>query len=364
MSVERDRVPRADGTCDPVVLPANRIRRFYAGGPRIDELRGVAAGNGAQGPEEWVGSTTTSFGEATQGLSRLADGRVLRDAIAAEPVAYLGAEHLERWGPSPALLVKLLDAGERLAVHFHPGRDFAREKLGLDFGKTEAWIVVSAEPGAAMHLGFSSPVEAATVAGWLADQDGAAMLAAMREVAVRPGDVLFVPAGTVHTIGAGVLLVELQEPTDLSVLLEWQRFGVSSGSEHLYLGWEQVLPALNLQAGPAVAGPVRVGDEQSSAPAPAGSAPVHDLFPDVVAPYFRAQRIEPAGTPVGLEPSFSILVVLDGELAISAEASEPLPLVGGATALIPHGAGSTILEGRGTVIRCLPPAPDVGDGHW
>jgi mannose-6-phosphate isomerase len=364
MSVERDRALRAASACDPVVLPANRIQRFYAGGPRIDELRGLAAGDGAQGPEEWVGSTTTSFGEATEGLSRLADGRVLRDAIVAEPVAYLGAEHLERWGPSPALLVKLLDAGERLAVHFHPGRAFAREMLGLDFGKTEAWIIVSAEPGAAMHLGFTAPVQAATVAGWLSDQDEAAMLASMREVPVRTGDVLFVPAGTVHTIGAGILLVELQEPTDLSVLLEWRRFGVSSGAEHLNLGWEQVLPALNLDAGPVAAGPVHLGDDESSVPARAGSAPVRELFPDAVAPYFRAQRIELADAQVGLEPSFSILVVLDGEASIIGEASEPLPLVGGATALLPHGAGPTILEGRGTVIRCLPPAPDVGAGHW
>jgi mannose-6-phosphate isomerase len=356
--VNRHTAGRRVDACDPTVLPANRIRRFYAGGPRIDQLRGAAA----EGPEEWVGSTTTSFGEATEGLSRLADGCLLRDAIAADPVAYLGAEHVARWGATPALLVKLLDAGERLAVHFHPGRPFARERLGLDFGKTEAWIIVSAEPGAAMHLGLAARVDAVTVAGWVAEQDEAAMLAAMREVPVRAGDVLFVPAGTLHTIGAGILLVELQEPTDLSVLLEWRRFGMSSGSEHLDLGWEEVLPALTLEAGPPAAGPVSAGDQGGSATGN-GSSLVHELFSDAVAPYFRAQRIELDGAPVVLEPSFAILVVLDGNLSVRGETSE-VALVRGATALIPHGAGASTLEGRGTLIRCLPPLPDAGDGQW
>jgi mannose-6-phosphate isomerase len=358
MSEERDRIRGRVGAKQPTVLPANRIRRFYAGGPRIDQLRGAVGA----GPEEWIGSATASFGETTEGLSRLADGRLLRDAITADPVAYLGAEHVLRWGATPALLVKLLDAGERLAVHFHPGRAFAREKLGLNFGKTEAWIIVSAEPGAAMHLGLAAPVALATVAGWVAQQDEGAMLAAMREVPVRAGDVLFVPAGTLHTIGAGILLVELQEPTDLSVLLEWRRFGMTSGSEHLNLGWDQVLPALTMEAGPAAAGPVPAGEAGGSA-ARKGASSARELFPEVVAPYFRAQRIELDSTPVALEPSFAILIVLDGDLSICGEASE-IALVRGATALIPHGAGATTLEGRGTVIRCLPPVSGAGDGQW
>src|SRR5277367_5111245 len=110
----------------PVVLPPNPVFRFYRGGAGIDALRGVEPGSGPGAPEDWVASTTTSFRHRTEGLASLADGRLLRDVIAADPLGYLGPEHAARLGANPGLLVKLLDAGERLAVHFHPGREFAR----------------------------------------------------------------------------------------------------------------------------------------------------------------------------------------------------------------------------------------------
>ena len=118
-----------------------------------------------------------------------------------------------RFGPDPSLLVKLLDAGQRLPVHFHPGRAFARDALGLTHGKTEAWVIVEADPGAAVHVGFSRPVAPDEVRDWMRAQDSTAMLAAMHEIPVEAGDAVFVPAGTSHAIGAGILLVELQEPT-------------------------------------------------------------------------------------------------------------------------------------------------------
>ena len=68
----------------PLLLPPNQFHRFYSGGARIDALRGVPKGEDGR-PEDWVGSTATSFGSDTEGLSRLEDGRVLRDAIAQDP---------------------------------------------------------------------------------------------------------------------------------------------------------------------------------------------------------------------------------------------------------------------------------------
>jgi mannose-6-phosphate isomerase len=348
--------PIASAPVQPVVLEPNRIRRFYAGGPRIDDLRGEAS-RGSGAPEDWVGSTTTSFGDPREGLSVLADGRLLRDAIESEPVAFLGADHVARWGANPALLVKLLDAGERLPVHFHPGRAFASEQLGLSFGKTEAWIIVAAQPDAVVHLGLRAPVSAATVRRWVGEQDVAVMLAAMNEVPVAAGQILFVPAGTPHSIGSGILLVELQEPTDLSILLEWQRLRISSGVEHLALGWERALAALSLDAHRPGLGSL---PEQDGGP----PGPLEDLLPESAEPYFRAQSIMLRGSPVGLEPSFSILIVLDGELSLTGERGGELELRRGATVLIPHGSGGTRLDGQATVIRCRPPAPEAGSGRW
>src|SRR4029453_6985103 len=83
---------------------------------------------------------------------------------------------------------------------------------------------------------------------WMRKQDAAAMLAAMHELTVEPGDAIWVPAGTAHAIGEGILMVELQEPTDFSVLLEWDGFELSPHDGHLNLGWDRALQALDRAA--------------------------------------------------------------------------------------------------------------------
>jgi mannose-6-phosphate isomerase len=329
----------------PLELPPNQFHRFYRGGARIDAFRGVPAGEDGR-PEDWIGSAATTLGEDQEGLSRLPDGRLLRDALREEPEAFLGPAHVERWGADPALLVKLLDAGERLPVHFHPGRAFARDHLGLDYGKTEAWLILEAEPGAAVHVGLREPLDAATVRGWVDAQDAEEMLAAMNRVPVGAGDAVLVPAGTLHAIGAGILLLELQEPTDLSVLLEWQHFGVDTGAEHLELGWEQALESLDR----AMTDPARLLSQGDR------------LLPATADPYFRADRV---GTGSQLEPSFAILVGIEGEDGIlRTEHGDETAIGRGSTALVPYAAGHTTLAGAVTAIRCRPPAPDSGEGSW
>ena len=130
-------------------------------------------------------------------------------------------------------------------VHFHPGREFAARELGLGHGKTEAWLIVEADPGAAVHVGFARDVGLDEVRGWMAAQDSGAMLDAMQELPVTGGDAVFVPAGAPHAIGAGILMVEVQEPTDLSVLLEWEGFELTEDEGHLDLGWDTALRALD-----------------------------------------------------------------------------------------------------------------------
>ena len=321
----------------PLILPPNQFHRFYRGGARIDALRGVPEGEDGR-PEDWVGSTATSWGSATEGLSRLEDGTVLKDAIDADPEAFLGPDHVARYGADPGLLVKLLDAGERLPVHYHPGRAFAREHLGLRYGKTEAWLILEAEPDAAVHVGLKEPLDAETARRWVDEQQPEEMLAALHRVPVQAGDGILVPAGTLHAIGGGILLLELQEPTDLSVLVEWKKFGVDSGPEHLDLGWDTALQSL---------------DREPIDPAALTSTKTR-LLPKEADPYFRAEQVKAGDT---LDQSFSILLVTAGEGRLGEVAVRR-----GTTALIPYAAGPTTVDGDIEAIRCLPPAE--GEALW
>jgi mannose-6-phosphate isomerase len=327
----------------PQLLPPNVLRHFYAGGARIAALRGLTLDSDHM-PEEWLGAANTTFGDDERGLSRLEDGTFVRDAIRADPEAYLGAEHVARFGAEPALLVKLLDAGQRLPVHFHPGQAFAREALGSRYGKTEAWYIVEAERGAAVHVAFKHDVELAQMREWMRTQDSAAMLDAMHELVVAPGDVVFVPAGTPHAIGRDILMLELQEPTDFSVLLEWEGFELDADDGHLNLGWDRALQALD-----------RRGWDEDQVHALRGPS-----LPDGADPYFRVERLHRGAL---LDPGFSILVTLGGRGTLATEAGE-LELARGVVVLLPHAAGRGELSGNLEVLRARPADPYVEGGRW
>jgi mannose-6-phosphate isomerase len=319
----------------PFTLPPNILRHFYAGGERIAALRGAEPADHT--PEEWIGAANTTF-DGSRGLSRLPDGTLVRDAIEADPEAFLGPEHVARYGADPGLLVKLLDAGQRLPVHFHPDRAFAERELGLDHGKTEAWLVVDADPGASVWVGFDREVELGEVRAWMSAQDSAAMLATMRELPVAAGDAVFVPAGAPHAIGAGILMVEAQEPTDLSVLLEWEGFELTEDDGHLGLGWDRALQALDSSAWSA---------ERVAALRGPGAG--RSLLPAAADPFFRAERVRGGDA---LDAGFSILVGLAGSGELGGE-----PFGRGTAMLVPYAAGPLTLGGDAEAIRCCPPAP-------
>ncbi|AYG02285.1 class I mannose-6-phosphate isomerase [Gryllotalpicola protaetiae] len=334
-------------THSPILLDANQpAARPYRGGAGIARFRGLPFGGDDRTPEDFVGSTTTVHGSDAVGLTTLPDGTLLRDAITADPSGFLGPEHVGRFGTDPRLLVKLLNTGERLFVHAHPGDDFAHSVLHEPYGKTEAWIVMEGESEA--WLGFTHDVSADDVAGWFERQDAAAMLAAMHRVSLRAGDTLLVPAGLPHAIGPGLTIVELQQPVDLSLLLEYAgRPGLDAGSALLGLTLAETMPALRTTA--------LTTEELAGLRGTLGdaSAPVGRLFPTAADPFFAAALLRPA-LSVQLAPGFSIVVVTEGGGTLSWSAGE-LGVSRGTTALIPYGAGFVTFAGDLTAIAAFPP---------
>ena len=305
-------------------LPANQPETFYRGAGRIAEFRNVPAL--ADRPEDWVGSVTSRFGLAPSGLSTLPDGRLLAEAIAAEPRYWLGPDRTDA-----GILAKLLDAGQRLPLHVHPDRRFATAHLASPYGKTEAWVIVSARPGAYVHLGFARDVEAGELAGWVAGQKTQQMLAATNRIPVAAGDAILCPAGLPHAIGDGILLVEVQEPTDFSVLLEYEGFGLPDG--HLGLGYDLALQCVDRTAWT----PERLDRLRGA----------ERLLPAAADEFFSARRLHGDD---GLEQGFSILVVVAGEGRLTGE-KDDLSIRRGDTLLVPYAAGPLRMHGHVEAIR-------------
>jgi mannose-6-phosphate isomerase len=347
-------------TMTPEFLPSNQFPHFYPGGRTIERFRGIPESTENR-PNLRVGSTSTRFGQATQGLSTLADGRLLRDAIAGDPEAWLGAEHVAAFGPELGVLVKLLDPENRLVVHVHPDRRFAAQHLNCRNGKTEAWIVLeTASVESYVYVGFRENVSAETMRTWVDGQATDKMLQSLNALRVRKGDTVLVPAGVPHAIGGGITIVELQEPTDFSILMEWKGFDIDGPNDgHLGLGFDIALQAVDRSAWDfgrisRLVGPIDDLGEVGST----GQASVARMFPEEADAFFRAQVVTDGAI---LEPSVAILVVADGEGSLQTQDGKEFPVQRGDTLIVPHACGETKITGEVYIIRCLPPDPNAAD---
>ena len=340
----------------PVPLRPNLIDHFYRGGAKIAALRGLP-GAGERQPEEWVAATVGRAGGGDVGLARTADGALLRDLVAADPDAWLGDAAAHRADPADTgILVKLLDAGQRLPVHVHPDRDFARSHLGCPYGKTEAWLVLDADPGAAVHVGWRDDVDPAELAARRDDQDGAWMLDRMHRIPVRRGDGILVPAGQVHAIGAGVFVLEVQEPTDWSILLEWSVTTETRDGSHLGLGFDVAMGAVDhgrLDAGRLRALATRVDLDGPHAGDPDPAA----CLVEAARPFFR---LDLAGAGATVPAGFAALLVLaDGALRSPAG---DLDVAAGQTYAVPAAFGDWSPTGTARVLVARPGRDRPGGG--
>lgn len=318
-----------------VKLAANQFDHFYRGGYKIGALRNGPGG--PQRPEEWLGSTVTRFGEATQGLSVLPDGRYFRDAVNQDPVGWLGKSHFEYFGNSNELLVKLLDPDQRLPVHLHPNRAFAKQHLGLPHGKTEAWIILEAPKDAWVGVGFEKTMQMNQVRELVDTENTTALLASLNKLSVKPGDGVLVPAGIPHAIAEGIFLLELQEPTDLSIMLEWEGFKMDGHKDgHLNLGFDLALQAMELNAlSESDISKLRTGSGMDS-------SLMVSLLPEGADPYFRAHAIS---SGIEIDPGFAVLLALSGSGELQSDTGEATQVQKGDALVIPHAIGRWKLTG-------------------
>lgn len=233
------------------------------------------------------------------------------------------------WGENFPILVKLLDCTQSLSVQVHPPPEVAAELDGEP--KTETWVVVEAEPGAHLLAGFLPGVTRATFGAAL--EAGVDVSGMVQRLDPTPGDVLHLPAGRVHAIGAGNLVVEVQQSSDTTYrVYDFDRPGLDGQPRELHI--PESLAALDFD------------DVEPSFARPEGEVLVR-------CPYYVLERWELGGggprraTEAG---ECAILAGLDGTPTVQGE-----PLAVGAFVLTPATSDCAV-AGTGTVLRItLPP---------
>ncbi len=181
------------------------------------------------------------------------------------------------------LLIKLLDANDWLSVQVHPGDEYARVREN-DLGKSEMWLVLHAAPEAEIILGFQRETQPHELEEAL---EGGRVDSLLHRVPARRGDVFFVPAGTVHAIGPGLLLAEIQQASDVTYrLFDWNRKDDAGRARELNVAQAlEVIDFTTIRPGPVK--PVRLGT----------GAPEHELLAECA--YFRTERVR-----IGQDSSF------------------------------------------------------------
>lgn len=334
----------------PVVLAPNLIDHFYLGGDRIAALRGIQTTSARQ-PEEWLAATVSRADEEMIGLSRAESGELLRDLVSDNPASWTGPEHAAaRNDGDVGILVKLLDAGQRLPVHAHPDRSFARSHLDCPYGKTESWLVLGSEPGAAVHLGWKTDIDGEELASRRDSQDGDWMLGHMNRVEVSPGMGILVPAGTVHAIDAGVFVMEVQEPTDFSIVLEWSITTSTREESHLGIGFDVAMHAVSTMALPhsrldrlVVRNDLAVRHSEAKS-----------VLPVDADPFFTLHHVAPMpGSTQRIGSGFAVVLVLSGNATLVG-AHERIHVSSGQVLAVPHAFGDWEVDGDASALVGAP----------
>ncbi|THF72794.1 type I phosphomannose isomerase catalytic subunit [Cohnella fermenti] len=216
----------------PLKLLPNRVWRTYEGGLLLEAWSGAIEPKDSSFPENWIGSVIRAHNVGRErfieGYSRFiaSDGteHLLKDCVERDPQAFLGKRHAEKYGTQTAVLVKALDSSERLTIQVHPDRRFAKQNFQSDYGKTEAWYVLGGrtingeEPY--VLLGFKQGVTREVWRRLFEEQDLESMKNALHKIPLNEGEIFLIEGGVPHAIGSGCLIIEIQEPTDLTLRTE------------------------------------------------------------------------------------------------------------------------------------------------
>ncbi len=224
-------------------------------------------------------------------------------------------------------LIKLLDCHDWLSIQVHPTDELAPKLSREEFGKTEAWVVLAVEPGGKVYAGLKPGVTRTVLERHL---EAGTTDQCLHSFTPKPGDCLFLPAGTVHAVGGGVLMAEVQQSSDATFrLFDWNRLGSDGKPRQLHI--RESLASINWDAGPV--SPVTPKVQESAA----SGGRVEEL---VRCAYFQMDRLRlTKRLPFSPGGRMQVWMVLDGDAELSGE-SYRRGFRRGETVLVPAAAGA------------------------
>lgn len=217
------------------------FRRYIWGGRRLGEVLGKPIGEGTDYAESW--EIVDRGDDQTVVVAGPWQGKSLGELAKNHGPELLGRHHPQTSFP---LLFKLLDCNQDLSVQVHPNDEQGAKLPKPDLGKTEAWVILDAKPGAKLFAGIKRGFDRPAVEREIARNT---LPLCLHTVEAKAGDCIFVPAGTVHALGSGFLVAEIQQASDTTFrLFDWNRVGTDGKPRPLHV--EQGLAVSDFVTGP------------------------------------------------------------------------------------------------------------------
>ena len=314
-----------------------RVKERIWGGHAIINKRGKAVSRLDKDKlygESWDLSSVK--GDISVVANGMLKGNNLEEIIEVYMGELVGEQIFERYGLEFPLLIKYLDCNDKLSVQVHPNDELAMERHN-SFGKTEAWYIADCEEGAAIYLGFKDLN--ITREEYIAAVSESRLETLLNRVEVKKGDVFFIPAGTVHALGAGMQVVEVQQTSDVTYrIYDWDRVDASGKGRELHTAL--AVDAIDFEADADLL-------HKQYSLSKGGEAKI------VECPYFTMNIIDVDGSKLldrSVLDSFVVYINLEGSVTISVDGNAER-VDEGELVLIPAEACDIEIEGCGKLME-------------
>ncbi len=308
------------------------FQRYLWGGRRLAEVLNKPIGNDSAAESWEIVDHDQYQSVVTHGTEA---GKSLRELIAESGLALLGDAALEKISSDKIpphlrqrfpLLLKFLDANQHLSVQVHPDDAFGATLSPPDLGKTEAWYVMHADPGAKIFAGLKPEITQAAFESAVAEGKTESVLHSFEP---KAGDCVFIPAGTMHAIGAGLLIAEIQQASNTTFrVYDWGRVDKDGKSRPLHI--EQAITVNDFSRGPV---------------SPSAASPASDPNWQTIVncdKFVMNKASLTSAVSVAGDNRFHIIACTRGEVSIENDPSG-VPLTIGQTVLLPASLGATKL---------------------